>query len=260
MGPLAYLLSVLGEGVFAAGAIFARVGGLVFLLPGLGERAVTMRFKLVVAVMLTLLLLPLIAPRIPETPTEPVAYLPVLAGEAASGLVLGLAFRLLIFVLQIAGTIAAQHISVAQMFGSGVAPEPEPTIASLLTMGGIVLLMLAGLHVQVVAALAGSYELLPFGRFPQPGVLGDWSVARMSETFAAGLSLALPLVVASFIYNMALGALSRAMPQLLVAMIGVPALIGIGLGTLWLVLPELFARWMARAAAVLDSPLGGLGP
>ena len=53
---------------------------------------------------------------------------------------------MLVFVLQTAGMVAAQHISIAQMFGAGVAPEPEPTIATLLSMGGVVLMMMAGLH------------------------------------------------------------------------------------------------------------------
>ena len=160
--------------------------------------------------------------------------------------------------LEIAGTVAAQNLSIAQMFGAGVAPEPEPTIATLLAMGGIVLALAAGLHVHLVAALAGLYQTLPFGQMPGAGDLAEWSTTRVSETFALGLSLALPFIAIAFAYNLALGALSRAMPQLLVSLIGAPLLIGLGLIVLYLSMPEIFARWGAVLGRVLADPLGGL--
>ena len=48
------------------------------------------------------------------------------------------------------------------------------------------------------------------------------------------------------------------MPQLLVALVGAPLLIGLGLIVLYLSLPEIFARWGAVLANVLSDPLGGL--
>jgi flagellar biosynthesis protein FliR len=48
------------------------------------------------------------------------------------------------------------------------------------------------------------------------------------------------------------------MPQLLVALIGAPLLIGLGLIVLYLALPEMLARWDAVLRNVLADPLGGL--
>ncbi len=131
-------------------------------------------------------------------------------------------------------------------------------MATLLGMGGIVLALMAGLHVHLVAALAGLYRVLPFGLLPDGGELAEWSIARVSEVFSLGLSLALPFIAIGFAYNLALGALSRAMPQLLVALVGAPLLIGLGLFVLYLSMPEIFARWGAVLANVLVDPLGGL--
>jgi len=244
--------------VFAAIGVFARVGAAVFLVPGMGERSVPVRLRLGVALALTLVLAPLVRPLVPRTPTDPTGLLAVIAAEAASGLVIGLAFRVLVMALQIAGTAAAMHVSLNHMFGTGVAPEPEPTISTMLGLGGIVVAMNAGLHLAVVAALAGLYEVLPFGRFPAGPDLAAWSTARMAETFAAGIGLAAPFILMSFAYNVALGALSRAMPQLLVVLVGIPLLVGLGMVTLWLALPQIFETWGAGMAAVFADPLGGL--
>jgi len=114
-----------------------------------------------------------------------------------------------------------------------------------------------GLAADEGVELGDLYRVLPFGVMPVAGDLASWTVARMAEVFSLGLSLALPFVAIGFAYNLALGAFSRAMPQLLVALVGVPLLIGLGLGVLWLSLPEIFARWDGALVAVMANPLGG---
>jgi flagellar biosynthetic protein FliR len=252
------LFEMAGILAFVAVGVFTRIGAALFLVPGLGERAVPMRVRLGAALALTLVLAPIIAPMADQSPPTSSALAWLMLAEAASGLVIGLAFRLLIIALQIAGSIAAQNLSISQMFGAGVAPEPEPTIATLLGMGGVVLALVAGLHVRLIVSLADLYQVLPFGVMPGGSALAEWSTARVSEVFALGLSLALPFIAIGFAYNLALGALSRAMPQLLVALVGVPLLIGLGLAVLWLSIPEIFARWGDALQHVLADPLGGL--
>jgi len=261
MGALTDLFNLagdwIGDWIHVAIGVFVRTGAALFLVPGLGERAVPTRVRLAAALALTALVAPVVASAAGPAPETPGGLGLMVLAEVAAGLVIGLAFRLLVLALQFAGSIGAQHLSISQMFRAGVAPEPEPTIATLLGMGGIVLLLLAGLHVRLVAALAGLYAVLPFGEMPGGGDLAGWMVAGGARVFALALSLALPFVGVGFAYNLALGALSRAMPQLLVALVGAPLLIGLGICVLWLALPEIFARWGAAAGAVLADPLGG---
>lgn len=242
---------------FVSVGVFTRIGAALFLVPGVGERAVPVRLRLAVALALAVLLAPMVAPTVGRSPATISALAGAILAEAMVGLLIGLAFRLLVIALQIAGSVAAQNLSISQMFGAGVAPEPEPTLATLLGMGGIVLALVAGLHVQLVAALVGLYRVMPFGEIPGGGEMAQWSTARVSEVFALGVSLALPIVAIGFAYNLALGALSRAMPQLLVALVGAPLLILLGLIVLYISVSEMFARWGAVLATVLADPLGG---
>ena len=77
--------------------------------------------------------------------------------------------------------------------------------------------------------MARSYEILPMG-LPVPAEdVARWGVARVAQAFALGFSLAAPFVIAGFAYNVALGAINRAMPQLMVAFIGAPAITAGGL-------------------------------
>jgi flagellar biosynthetic protein FliR len=258
IGALTPLFEMVETLSFVAVGVFTRIGAALFLVPGFGERAVPVRLRLGAALALAVLLMPIIAPTVDHSPRHASALAHVIMAEAMVGLAIGLSFRLLIIALQIAGSVAAQNLSISQMFGVGVAPEPEPTIATLLGLGGIVLALVAGLHVHLVAALAGLYRVLPFGLFPGSGELAEWTTARVAEVFSLGLSLALPFIAIGFAYNLALGALSRAMPQLLVALVGAPLLIGLGLTVLYLSLPEMLASWGVVLANVLADPLGGL--
>lgn len=255
---LSALFQQANEVVLVAVGVFARVGAVAFLLPGLGERGLSLRLRLGGALALTALMTPMIASFAVLSPEMPVDLFVMLAAEVTAGLIIGFCFRLLVFALQIAGMVAAQHLSVTQMFGAGVAPEPEPTIATLLAMGGIVLCMMAGLHVQALTSLVVLYDVLPFGQFPNGAELGVWAQERMSETFALGVSLAAPFVAIGFAYNIALGALNRAMPQLLVAVVGIPFLLWIGMVALYHVMPSIFDEWFSHLDKVFLDPLGGL--
>lgn len=255
---LASIFQTTEETVFVAAGIFSRVGAMAFLLPGLGERTLSIRVRLMAALAITFLLTPMMAPLLPQSPTSPLSLLQVIVAEAMSGLILGFAFRCLVFALQTAGMIAAQNISLAQMFGPGVAPEPEPTIATILSFGGITLMLMAGLHVQVVVTLVQFYDIFPFGQFPLSDGLGSWATARVSETFQLGVTLAAPFVAIGFAYNLALGALNRAMPQLLVALVGVPFLVWIGIVVLYHTMPALYESWGDAMEQVFLNPIGGL--
>lgn len=255
---LAAIFQSSAEGVWVAMGIFTRIGAVVFLLPGLGERAVSIRVRLMAALGIALLLSPMVAPLVPERPRTPTDLFLVLAAEALTGLLIGFAFRLLVFALQTAGFVAAQSVSVAQMFGAGVAPEPEPTIATLLAYGGIVLMMMAGLHIHLIVALVQLYDLFPYGQFPVGADVAQWGIEQSSRAFALGVGLAAPFVAIGFAYNIALGALNRAMPQLLVALVGVPFLVWIGMVVLFHVMPSLYDSWQQPMRDILADPIGGL--
>ena len=136
----------------------------------------------------------------------------------------GLAIRLMVLALQLAGSIAAQSTALAQIFGAGATPDPMPAIGNILMLAGVTLAVPADLHVKAALAMARSYEILPIGRRDAGGRRRRLGRRAGREAFALGFSLAAPFVIAAFAYNLALGAINRAMPQLMVAFIGAPAI------------------------------------
>jgi flagellar biosynthetic protein FliR len=189
------------------------------------------------------------------TPDAARPFLQMLAIEVSIGLALGLAIRLIAIALQLAGSIAAQSTALAQIFGAGATPDPMPAIGNVLMLAGITLAVAAGLHVKVAIAMARSYEILPMGLPIPASDLTAWGTARVAQAFALGFSLAAPFVIAAFAYNLALGAINRAMPSLMVAFIGAPAITAGGLLILMLAAPVILHFWGGRLDATLADPL-----
>jgi flagellar biosynthesis protein FliR len=252
---LAQLLDM-GEAVLAGVVlVFMRVGGVVALLPGFGEQSVPMRVRLAIAVAFTLVVWPMIAEDLLSIDAARPFFL-LMVIEAGIGVLIGLSFRLLVMALQLAGSIAAQSTSLAQILGPSVAPDPMPGIGNILMIGGVTLALTAGLHVKAAIAMAGSYSLLPLGAAVAGADVAQWGVARVADAFAFGLTLAAPFVIAALVYNVALGAINRAMPQLMVAFIGAPAITAAGILILMLAAPLILTVWNGRLDAVLVNPLG----
>lgn len=251
---LARLLDLTQAGLAGFILVFVRTAGVVSLLPGFGERVIPARVKLAVAISFAVVVWPMLAPGLAAVdPARPLLLMLVV--EASIGVMLGIAIRLMVLALQLAGAIAAQSTALAQMFGAGVTPDPMPAIGNILMLAGITIAVASGLHIKAAVALARSYEILPMGLPVPASDLAAWGTARVAQAFALGFSLAAPFVIAGFAYNLALGAINRAMPQLMVAFIGAPAITAGGLLILMLAAPVILHFWGLRLDATLADPL-----
>jgi flagellar biosynthetic protein FliR len=241
------------EALLAGFVVFLRIGAAMAVLPAFGEQVVPMRVRLGLALAFTLVVAPAVAPEAAALAARPDGWVRALATEVVAGLALGLALRLFVMALQTAGTMAAQATSLAQFFG-GAGVDPQPAISQLLVVGGLALAVMAGLHVRLAELFVLSYALMPAGEFLPGWALAQWGVAQVARAFSLAFSLAAPFVVAALIYNMALGAINRAMPQLMVAFVGAPALTLGGLILLLLVVPGALALWLSALNAFLADP------
>ncbi len=245
------LLGMLDAQLWHGFLVFLRVGAMISLLPAFGEQSVPARIKLVIALAFTAIT----APAVPPLGNEPAfaATITLVLTEVLSGLVLGIGVRLFIMALQTAGTIAAQSTSLSQILG-GAGGEPLAAIGYVLTMGAIALAVMTGLHVKAAALIILSYEFLPMGAFSAGADISDWGVSQVRRAFELAFTLAAPFVLLSVIYNLALGAINKAMPQLMVAFVGAPVITAGGLLVLCLASPLILAVWLDALDLFLADP------
>ena len=150
--------------------VFARVGTMVMLLPGIGETGMPSRVRLTIALVLTAILLPLhrSAYTIDLRSLGPVLVL--LFQEIIIGAVLGLTARLAISGLQVAGSV------IAQQLGLGFVTAVDPTqnqqgmlVGNFLAVLGVTLIFATDMHHLIIAALNDSYKIIAPGETPLVG-------------------------------------------------------------------------------------------
>ncbi|MGP9788490.1 flagellar biosynthetic protein FliR [Roseinatronobacter sp. NSM] len=235
--------------------VFLRVGAMMALMPAFGETVIPMRVRLVAAMAFTLIITPAVGTDLPQLRGGPVPLVTLIAAEGLAGLALGVGLRMFVIALQTAGTIAGQATSLSQFFG-GAGVDPQPAMSQILVMAGLTLAVINGLHVRLAEFLILSYSFFPPGRFPDAGSLGEWGTTQVARAFTLAFTLSMPFVILSVLYNVALGAINKAMPQLMVAFVGAPAITFAGLALLFLSAPMLLPVWQAGFESYLRDPTG----
>ena len=231
---------------------FARIGTMVMLLPGLGELTVSPRVRLTLALVLTMVILPL---HRSAYQLDLRVFLPVvqmLFQEMLIGAVLGLLSRLTVSALQVAGAV------VAQQMGLGFVTAVDPTqgqqgmiVGNFLAVLGITMIFATDLHHLVIAALNDSYIIFKPGEVPVLGDVANALSGTVAGAFRIGVQIAAPFLVFGLLFNMGLGILSKLMPQMQVFFVGMPLSIMVGFLILILVVGAMMTTFLDYAGGVL---------
>lgn len=224
-------LGFLPATVFAFMLVFARVGTMMMLVPAFGEQAILSRLRLGLALILSLIFLPLVRDLLPAAPDDLMTGIVYMGHEIAVGLILGGLARMVVSIAQVAGaTIAFQMgLSVAQTADPSQPGVQGAVVGSFLSMLGITMIFATDMHYMVLAGIFHSYQLFPPDA---PLMFGDASklaISVVGQAFAVGVQIAAPFIVFGLVFYLGLGLLSKLMPQLQVFFIAMPANIGIGL-------------------------------
>lgn len=233
--------------VYAAGLVFARLGAIVMLLPGLGETFIPPRIRLSFALAFALMIFPVVSRGVPAIPVDAGGVAGAVIKEVLVGLMIGGILRLFMNSLAAAGEIVS--IQTTLSFAQTANPtqvQPSTTLGTFLGMIGVTLIFATDLHHLFLAAIVRSFEVFPFSRPIPVADAGELAIRRMSGSFALGLQLAAPVVVFSLVFNIAVGLVGRVMPQFQVFFVASPLSVLFGLSIFALSLGVIGVVWVDR--------------
>jgi flagellar biosynthesis protein FliR len=210
--------------------VLARIGATFALMPALGEASIPAVVKAGTILTLTIVLLPIVEPDLPPRPENEAMLGIMLAGELLNGLWLGWIARVLVTSLPLAGQFIADFAGVSNV----LLPNPEPgaqttAISRLYEVAVPALILGSGLWSGLIAAMVGSYRLIPPGT---TAWLPDGTARAVSVTahsFDLAVRLAAPFILASVAWNVAVGLIARLVPRLQIFFVTLPGQIGLGL-------------------------------
>lgn len=214
----------------------ARLLGLIAAAPLFNSRGVPVRIRLGLGLAVALAVVPVLPP-MPQIPLGSWLALTILAQQAFIGIAMGFVLRLVFVAVDMAGELIGLQMGLS--FATFFDPESGgQTIVLGEFLGLLASLIFLGIngHLLLLDVVVHSFEWLPVATTPVSAQ--GWSfVAHYGITvFSAGFLLALPLIAALLITNIAMGVLTRAAPQLNLFAVGFPITLTAGFVVLMLAL------------------------
>jgi flagellar biosynthetic protein FliR len=243
-----------GGQVTAFFLVLLRCTGFLVAAPLFGHRSLPRTVKAALAMVLAAILFTRAAVAPGADAVALAAPVELLIGVSL-GFLLSLGFQ----AIELAGRLFALQLGLSlEAVINPLSSDPSTPLDPFFgVMAGLLFLAL-GLHVETIRILAGSFTAFPIGG-GWPAGLGFAAVGAIELALELGIRIALPVALVLLLVELTMGLLSRAIPQLNVFVLGLPAKLLIGLATLAMAIPtiigagsrvfELIYSAVARAAS-----------
>lgn len=218
--------------------IFIRVSGIFMLTPIYGSRNIPAHVKIALGLTISIILFPMIYNDEIKITEQLLPYTFLIISEFLVGLIIGFVSSLVFTAIQMCGQILDTQI------GFGIVNVIDPQSGNQIPLVGNFLYILALLvflaingHHVVLGALVASFKFLPLTGVVFKAAISQFVVGLIKHIILIALQISLPVLAALLLIDIALGILSRTMPQMNIFIVGVPAKIFTGIFILSLVLP-----------------------
>jgi flagellar biosynthetic protein FliR len=214
------------------------------VFPGIGEGFVSTRFRLGLALAVSFLLTAPLAGRLPALPADGGTLFLLVGTETLVGLSIGLAARLLLTSLNVAGNVIALQTGLG--FAIAVDPTHGAIVSTFLVTMGILMLFITGGHAILFDGIFRSYDIFVPGSPPPVSGFLELVVRFVSSSFLLGIELSAPFLVISLVFYAGLGVVAKMMPQFQVFFISMPLSIMGGFGLLMLLIGLMMQVFLDR--------------
>ncbi|RQR63004.1 flagellar biosynthetic protein FliR [Burkholderia sp. Bp9126] len=240
---------------------FVRMLALVATAPVTSHQSVPARVKVGLAAFMALVVAPTLGP-LPSATVFSAQGIWIIVTQFLIGVAMGFTMQIVFAAAQAAGD--AIGLSMGLGFATFFDPHSSgatPVMGRFLNAVALLAFLAFDGHLQVFAALAASFQTLPVSAdlLHAPG----WRTLAASgaAVFQMGLLLALPVVAALLIANLALGILNRAAPQIGIFQVGFPVTMLVGLLLVQLMVPNMvpfFGRLFDMGLDAMGRVVAGL--
>jgi len=232
----------------------ARVSALMVFAPFLASTAISPRIKSGLAIALTALLYPVVAPGLPSL-TGARGW-QVAGGEFVVGLIMGITLQFVFEGVELAGQIVGFQVghSLANLINP-MSEAETPLLANFYQVVALLIFLQLNVHHWLLRGLVKSFQYCPPGVFVVKAVVAEQVWRAAGGMLMMAVQVAVPTLLATILIDISLGFLGRASPQLPVLFVGISvksaAAFLVVMGTLryW---PGLLERYFGEALAMSE--------
>ncbi|MDO9168854.1 MAG: flagellar biosynthetic protein FliR [Methylobacter sp.] len=229
-----------------------RISAMFVSVPLFSIQAVPARVRLILAVVITLVIMPLLPP-LPAVEMFSYAGFMMAITQTMIGLTSGFIVQLVFAAVVFAG----QAIALSMGLGFSMMVDPQsgqqvPVIGQLYTVIATLAFISLNGHLLLIQMVLDSFKTLPIG-IDGIDKAGIWSIIVWSgRLFAGGLLLAMPVMASLLLVNVIFGVAARAAPQLQIFSVGFPVTLMLGMLLVWKTLPDVLAQFSGMLTDAYD--------
>lgn len=200
----------------------ARILAFIAAAPLWSNAGIPRRTRLILAIAIAVAVTPSLPP-MPAVQPASLSGLWILLQQMLIGIGMGFATKIVFTAFDMAGEFIGFQMGLGfATFYDPLSASQTPVISEFIGLLALLLFLSMNGHLLYLATLAQSFSAIPVSAIPLGA--GSWlNLAELGgKIFSAGLLLALPIIVALMITNVALGVLTRAAPQLNLFALGFP--------------------------------------
>ncbi len=235
--------------------VFARVAGVVAFVPFPGSGTLPSTPKIALALLLTLVLLPL-ASAGDAAAAGPWTIAAGVLRETGFGIAVGLALHIVAEMLGLAAQMLGFQAGYSYINTIDPATQVDATILNvLLTLLGGLLFFSFDLHLHIVRALARSLELAPLGNFHPTPAQGLYAIRLGGAMFELAVRLAFPIVAVLLLVDLALALLSYINARMQLLTLSFPLKMLVTMASLYVVVrlaPRLYQELARQAMGMVS--------
>jgi flagellar biosynthetic protein FliR len=218
-----------GDKVTGFFLVLARISPLFVLAPLFSSKMVPTQVRAVVAVGLSIGLTP-IAVHGMRLPNDPLAVTGMLVEQILVGLAFAFAVGAVFSAVEAAGALADMLAGFS--FGSLVDPingNMGGTLTNLYSLVGLAFFIAIGGDAWVLRGLARTFDLVPLTKTAAIASLTTGVESAFGSIFLSAIEVAAPALLAMMITDIALGMVSKVVPQLNVFAVGFAVKVGVAM-------------------------------
>ncbi len=240
--------------------VLARVGGLVIFVPFFSSVSIPAKSKIMLAFAITIIVLPFVPVSGVSRVNDIGGLVVLMISELMIGLGIGFIITSVFSGLQLAGLMIGQQlgIALARVFDPLFNDQNSVLGQFYFWLAMIIFLLING-HVILIKAMINSFQTLEPGRF----VVSKDFISNLGEvlqlSFAMAFQISAPVIVAILLTTLAMGFITRTVPQFNILSVGfsIRALIGFVLVVICLIPAiQVFLSGLDRGFSLLYRILG----
>ena len=218
--------------------VLARLSAALVAVPIFGARGVPVQAKIGLALMLSLIVLPLQGELLNAVPTNLLVFASLVGSEVLVGLSIGILVSMVFHALEMASAVVGVQIG----FGFGGIVDPltgaqSGVIDQFYRVVVTLMFFAVNGHYLVIAGLMQTFEIVPPGTADLTLIAGDRVAPYFGALVVVALRVALPVMGALLLTDLILGLVGRMVPQMNVLVVGFPVKVGVGILALAASLP-----------------------